>query len=154
MDFVPADPAGVKLLDPSPIFTIGLRLQIVVPQLRYGLVSTWRLRKWITLSSTFCLPTWVSATKDAQRLFALNTLNFYTPKKNLIFVKKSTKRLCTIRDIQKRRFNEENLKQNDENAPNETGALGTFNIGRDKPGKKCVKLSLKYTGTQMATNDH
>ena len=54
----------------------------------------------------------------------------------------------TCRDIQKRRINEENLKQNDENAPNETGALGTFYIGRDKPGKKCVKLSLKYTGTQ------
>ena len=39
-------------------------------------------------------------------------------------------------------LNEENLKQNDENAPNETGALGTFYIGRDKPGKKCVKLSI------------
>lgn len=60
---------------------------------------------------------------------------------------------CVLLEIY-RRFNEENLKQNDENAPNETGALGTFNIGRDKPGKKCVKLSLKYTGTQMAKNDH
>lgn len=46
-----------------------------------------------------------------------------------------------------RRFNEENLKRKNENAPNETGALGTSSIGRDKPGKKCVKLSLKYTGT-------
>ena len=54
----------------------------------------------------------------------------------------------TCRDIQKRRINEENLKQNDENAPNETGALGSSSIIRDKPGTCKVQAG---TGGQKMT---
>ena len=67
--------------------------------------------------------------------------------------KKSTKTL-EIYTEENTVLNEENLKQNDENAPNETGALGTFYIGRDKPGKKCVKLSIPVHRWPKLTTDH
>ena len=107
-----------------------------------------------TFFNFFCLPTWVSATKDAQRLFALNTLNFYTPKKKLNFDQKKVLKHYQRYKEENTVLNEENLKQNDENAPNETGALGTFYIGRDKPGKKCVKLSIPVPSQPKLTTDH